>query len=167
VSGTNALSIPAGNSSQAPTSVPEGSIRYNTETQNPEFWNGASWVPIGSNISDQTINPDGITDTYTLDQSATAGGILVVINGVMQRPDVAYTVSGTQITFAEIPLTTDIIDVRFIAPGQPAGLNLIGNAVPATSTSSGVSGQVAYDASYVYICVATDTWIRANIESSF
>jgi len=168
ITGNSAFGIPYGNTAQAPTTnINAGSIRYNTDLQTPEFWNGTGWVAITTAVSDQTINPNGADDTYTLDQPATASGILVVINGVMQRPDVAYTVSGTQITFTEVPLTTDIIDVRFIAPGQPAGLNLIGNAVPTTSNSSGVSGQVAYDSSYVYICVDTDTWIRANIESTF
>lgn len=40
-------------------------------------------------------------------------------------------------------------------------LNLI-TAVPSTATSSGNPGQVAYDSSYIYLCVATDSWIRAD-----
>jgi hypothetical protein len=30
--------------------------------------------------------------------------------------------------------------------------------VPPASTSLGIVGQVAYDAQYVYICVAPNTW---------
>jgi hypothetical protein len=30
--------------------------------------------------------------------------------------------------------------------------------VPATSSSPGIIGDISYDASYVYICVATNTW---------
>jgi hypothetical protein len=33
--------------------------------------------------------------------------------------------------------------------------------VPATSTSTGIKGQVAYNSTYIYLCVDTDTWIRA------
>jgi hypothetical protein len=33
-------------------------------------------------------------------------------------------------------------------------------AVPMSDTSEGVVGQIAYDARYVYICVATNTWRR-------
>lgn len=29
-----------------------------------------------------------------------------------------------------------------------------------TATSTGTKGHMAYDASYLYICVATNTWIR-------
>ena len=54
--------------------------------------------------------------SYTLDQNAAATGIIVSINGTLQQPNTAYIVSGgNQITFAEVPATTDIIEVRFIA----------------------------------------------------
>lgn len=35
--------------------------------------------------------------------------------------------------------------------------------VPATSTSTGTTGQLAYDSSYLYLCVATNTWVRATL----
>jgi hypothetical protein len=46
--------------------------------------------------------------------------------------------------------------------------NLLGNAAtivdaPATSSSSGVPGQIAYDNEYFYVCVATNTWLRTPI----
>lgn len=34
---------------------------------------------------------------------------------------------------------------------------------PAAANSTGTAGQVAYDTSYIYICVATDTWKRVAI----
>lgn len=34
---------------------------------------------------------------------------------------------------------------------------------PATATSPGTKGQWAFDATYVYICSATDTWLRAAL----
>lgn len=43
----------------------------------------------------------------------------------------------------------------------------IGTSVPSSSSDTGIKGEIAYDSSYVYICVATDTWIRAGIENSF
>lgn len=33
-------------------------------------------------------------------------------------------------------------------------------AVPASSGASGTAGQLAYDGSYLYICTATNTWVR-------
>ena len=35
--------------------------------------------------------------------------------------------------------------------------------VPATATASGSPGQFAYDTSYLYICIATNTWMRVAI----
>jgi hypothetical protein len=45
-------------------------------------------------------------------------------------------------------------------------LNFGGN-VPTTSNSTGATGQVAYDSNFIYICVAQNTWIRANSQSTF
>ena len=35
-------------------------------------------------------------------------------------------------------------------------------AAPATAASAGTAGQFAYDATHIYICVSTNTWVRAN-----
>jgi hypothetical protein len=37
-----------------------------------------------------------------------------------------------------------------------------GNA-PATSSSAGVAGQIAWDSGYVYVCVATNSWKRSAL----
>jgi len=36
---------------------------------------------------------------------------------------------------------------------------------PVATNSAGVKGQFSYDGSYFYICVATSTWLRAEILS--
>jgi len=167
VAGTRAFALPSGNTAQEPTGVPAGSIRYNTDTGTPEYYSGTTWIPITSAIAYQSITPTGANASYTLDQVATTGGVLVTLNGVQQSPGAAYTVTNNIITFTETPLATDIIDVRFIAPGQTFGMKVVANIVPSTSTSAGVAGQVTYNSNYVYICVDTNTWIRANIQSTF
>lgn len=37
-------------------------------------------------------------------------------------------------------------------------------AAPATSASAGSAGNIAYDASYFYVCVAANTWRRVAID---
>jgi len=37
--------------------------------------------------------------------------------------------------------------------------------VPATATSTGVAGQVAYASGFLYVCVATNTWRRTALSS--
>jgi hypothetical protein len=34
---------------------------------------------------------------------------------------------------------------------------------PSSATDTGIAGQVAWDASFIYVCVATNTWLRAAI----
>lgn len=34
---------------------------------------------------------------------------------------------------------------------------------PATAASPGRTGQIAYDATHFYICIAVDTWVRVAI----
>lgn len=36
-------------------------------------------------------------------------------------------------------------------------------AAPATSSATGTAGQIAYDADYFYVCVATNSWKRVPI----
>ncbi len=45
----------------------------------------------------------------------------------------------------------------------------IGNAlqtasasVPASATAAGVAGTIAYDATHIYVCIATNSWVRAT-----
>lgn len=163
---TTAVAIPSGNTAQEPGGAPAGSIRYNTDSSTPEFYNGNVWVAMTSAIGYQTFTGNSTGNTYPLTQSTTTGGVLVSLNGVQQTPGVAYNVSGNVIVFTEIPLTTDTVDVRYIAAGQTSGLSL-GGIVPTSSTSAGTKGQVTYNSNYVYICVDTNTWIRANIQSTF
>lgn len=35
--------------------------------------------------------------------------------------------------------------------------------VPILATSTGTAGQVAYDATHFYVCVATNTWVRVAL----
>ena len=112
--GNTAVGLPGGSTSTRPNGV-VGYIRYNTDLATVEFFNGFDWTPVNGLVADQVISPDGVNQSFSLSQPATAAGILVSINGTIQQPGIAYTVSGMVITFAEIPKQTDIVDVRYIA----------------------------------------------------
>jgi hypothetical protein len=43
-----------------------------------------------------------------------------------------------------------------------ADLPVAGTA-PASASATGVQGQIGVDASYLYVCIATDTWKRVAI----
>ena len=111
---TSGLVIPVGNTAQRPGGAVTGTIRYNTEIQRVEIYDGAEWDEVLSDVSGQIITPSGSTNVFALDRATSNVAALVAINGVVQLPGVAYSVIGNVITFAETPLTTDIIDIRFL-----------------------------------------------------
>lgn len=52
--------------------------------------------------------------------------------------------------------------IEIVNPGQTT---IVVADPPATSSSPGVPGTIAWDAGYLYVCIATDTWVRAALES--
>ena len=187
-SSTGAIKLPVGSTAQQPVGS-NGLIRFNSDIPTVEYWSGSGWVPLTNTVTDQIITPDGIGEdgfgfTYKLSQTATDVGVLVSINGTLQQPGLAYTVSGEYITFNEAPLAgdkVDVIDIRFL--GGVVSLNntlsddliVSGNltisgllSAPLTTkanNSPGSAGQVCWDSGYIYVCTATNTWKRVALTS--
>lgn len=117
VAGTKGFVVPAGSSANRPVHPITATIRFNSDTANVEFYNGTQWVTLSPAfpIANQTIDGDGVNDTFALDQSSTADTVLVTINGVTQTPVLDYVVSGLYITFTTVPQEGDVIQIRFLA----------------------------------------------------
>ena len=115
--GTSAVGLPSGDDSTRPLYPEIGYTRYNTSRQSIEYYDGNTWLaPGAATISSEVINPDGSANTYTLGSNTTVDSVLVSINGTLQQPIYSYNiVNNNQITFTETPLTSDVIEVRFIA----------------------------------------------------
>ena len=115
--GSDAVGLPSGDDSTRPLYPGVGYTRYNTDRQSIEYYDGNSWLaPGAATISSEVINPDGSANTYTLGSNTTVDSVLVSINGTLQQPIYSYNiVNNNQITFTEVPLTSDVIEVRFIA----------------------------------------------------
>ena len=60
----------------------------------------------------------------------------------------------------QIALNLGLIYQALLGQNQ---LNLV--PVPATATSNGTAGQVAANATHLYLCVATNVWRRVAISS--
>jgi hypothetical protein len=210
------IKFPIGTTLQRPADV-EGYVRYNSDTNSIEFYNGVNWLSIatasGTSLF-ETFDGDNSTTNFTLSSATTTNDTIVTLNGVVQSPGNAYAISGTDLTFTEAPKSGDAIEVRFITSeftpasiiqdndssvrvndssanivskingsnvivttdssttfnGSIFGIGSIASiktVVPVSNNSSGVKGEIAYDSDYVYICVATDTWIRADIDNTF
>jgi len=135
IDSTSGLVLPTGATAERPATPDTGTVRYNSSIGVVEVYNGAGWEGVGSDvaaISQQVITGDNSTTVFALDQETTSTAVIVSTNGVVQSPDIAYTVTGNSITFDEAPLTTDVVDVRFIsdlsivtAISNPSGNNAI------------------------------------------
>lgn len=90
------------------------------------------------NANTTAINFGGAADTISIGNTSSTAGTTTVNHGL--------TVSGKAVFNANV-----VMD--------------LGGYVPATSFSAGIKGQIAYDASYVYICVATNTWKRSPLST--
>ena len=51
----------------------------------------------------------------------------------------------------------DVVNIDGVAP--------VWVAVPASATAPGIRGQMAIDASFLYACIATNSWVRVGVSS--
>jgi hypothetical protein len=118
INATDSVLMPVGNTDQRPGTPATGMLRFNTTLDKLEVYDSDSWEEVGATIftviGDDQFAGDGSTVTFTLSSSQTTNSCIVSINGVVQIPGTAYTVSGTALTFSEAPQPGDDIDVRQI-----------------------------------------------------
>lgn len=75
-----------------------------------------------------------------------------------QHSEVTTFFGSTDITAAEAETLTDGSDADSLHTHDGKMDTWV--SAPATASSTGTAGQMAYDSSYLYICTATDTWRR-------
>lgn len=110
---TSGLVLPVGNTAQRPSGV-TGTVRFNTDSDRAEIYDGTEWDSLTGNVTAQLVNGDGSTLVFVLDRSSTTAATLVIINGVVQMPMTAYSVSGNTLTFTQAPQISDAVDIRFL-----------------------------------------------------
>ena len=121
---TTSIVLPHGTTAQRPSNASSqtGMIRFNTTNNGLEIYDNSAWTPVGTTtftvIADEQFNGDGSNVAFTLGSSQTTNSCIVSINGIVQIPGTAYSVSGTYptcvLTFTEAPSVGDLIDVREI-----------------------------------------------------
>ena len=115
ISTDTAVIMPAGPDSSRPAGATAGYTRYNTSSGYLEYYNGSSWINASSSQGLLTLDiytGDNSTTTFTASQVVPAENYIVTLNGVIQLPYTAYTVSGADIQFAEAPTNIDTVEIR-------------------------------------------------------
>ena len=154
--GNTAIQIPAGDDLSRPPNPVEGYIRYSTSRNSIEYWDGAAlaWqIPGEFTITSDTITPNGVSNVFILTSNTSTQGVLVNINGTIQQPYTAYTVTNNAIQFTEVPLTTDIIEVRTLAAGAALTVDTLGysnSLIIADGINLNVTGNILPSANVTY-----------------
>lgn len=112
-------------------------------------------VQISSNL---TSNGDAtfLGDTYFGRAGANNAAVLIHIHGTLHSNLIPHTADNYQ-----IGNTTQYWNSLYVNGFSVQN----GASAPANSSSTGTRGQIAFDSSYVYICVATNTWKRASLST--
>jgi hypothetical protein len=114
---TDSILIPVGNAAQRPGTPVTGMLRFNTTDDTLEYYDSDSWEGVSTVftiIVADDFTGDGSTVAFTLSQDSTTAATIVSINGVVQIPVTAYSVTGNVLTFTEAPESSDVIDARIL-----------------------------------------------------
>jgi hypothetical protein len=156
---STSILMPVGNTQQRPGTGVTGMIRFNSTTNSVEVYDNSAWtavgVPVFTVIDDQQFNGDGSTVAFTINSDQTTNSCIVSINGVVQIPTIAYSVTGTTLTFTEAPEPGDIIDVRQLTTTTSVVSisNTSGNAivqVDDTTNNVSITGDLVPTANVTY-----------------
>lgn len=124
-SGSSGVVLPAGGTATRPNNPSFGLIRFNTDTANVEFFNGAAYVQLAASgsilYSVDQFTGDGSTITFTMSVGATnTQQIIVFVGSIYQDPSAAYTLSGL-----------DNIDINFTsAPPDGEPIRILHSSTP-------------------------------------
>lgn len=147
--------------------------------------NVAVYLPLYSGTIGSLTTANTSMKDYVDGQITAANAAVTTANvGLKGYTDQANTIQSAQITAANVGMkgyvdaqTYSNVQVATYLPTYTGNVGSItltdllvfGNLfvanvyVPTASNSTGVTGQITYDSSYVYICIGTDTWARANL----
>jgi hypothetical protein len=142
--GTGAIIIPTGATGERPglngNVDIDGMLRLNSSSNQLEYYAGGSWTVAGSAftiIAAEAFTGNGVQVAFTLSASSTTAATIVSINGVVQIPVTAYSVSTTTLTFTEAPAAGDVIDVRRLTTTATVGQLASGYTVFDAATNWG------------------------------
>jgi hypothetical protein len=113
---TDSILLPKGTDFQRPSPANVGMFRFSISSNKVEWYTGSIWQAPVTEFTLTTSNSQsgtGSQTVFTLPVSnATTAGTIVSVNGIVQRPVDAYSITGANLTFTEAPSVTDVVDFR-------------------------------------------------------
>jgi hypothetical protein len=129
-----------------------------------------SLTTAGSIFSQDDVSANAVKYIYwqarTLMSSPADGVLLISNNGATDFNRLQF--GGTTSSFPALKRSSTTLAVRLAddsadAPLSCASITLTATSTPSSASDTGTTGQIKWDASYVYVCTATNTWKRAAI----
>ena len=111
----------------------------------------------GSSINLPGVNTEGDQDTTGNAATATQLAASVNIGGVSFNGSASINLPGVNQAGTQ--------DTSGNAATATVATRISDTTAPSTATDAGTAGEVRYDGSYIYVCVATDTWVRAALST--
>jgi hypothetical protein len=104
------------------------------------------------------------TDYFWLDDYGSTLGINGAFNAVTNGTS-NITIANTNSNAAVSINGTSNVAVFANTGFYTTALNVTTSNTPASSSATGVAGQIVWDSNYVYVCIATNTWKRSPIST--
>lgn len=116
----------------------------------------------GTGLSGTSSSQYGMRINPTINQSSTAGYTMLLIN-----PTESATGSGTKrLLDLQVGSTTKFnVDNTGKMTTATNTINVATAKTPSSASDTGMTGDIAWDSNYVYVCVATNTWKRSAIST--
>lgn len=117
---------------------------------------------VGDAASGDAFTQDGAGNTLYF-EGATADTLEIALVGADAAADVTLTLpAATDVLVGRA--TADVLTNKTLtSPIINSNIRMSSPSVPASAGATGSAGEIAWDANYIYICVATDTWKRVAI----
>jgi len=103
---------------------------------------------------------DGTTELFRTTNNASAVNELTLTNAATgNAPQISATGDDTNINLQLTPKGTG----KVVLSGNT--VNVPTARTPASATATGTTGDICWDADYIYVCTATNTWMRAELNT--
>ena len=94
-------------------------------------------IQLGQHIKQTITTANGVLTAFAMDLNASQNSLLVVYGNVIQEPGIAYTVTGTTITFTSAPAASTSLYIIYL------GQELTSIANPTTAQVTTLSTTIA------------------------
>lgn len=72
---------------------------------------------------------------------------------------------GFRDNFSSIKNNFSVAQTEISALQSNSAISITTTTVPVSNSAAGIPGTIAYNSGYLYVCVATNTWVRASLST--